>query len=339
MKIRIALIHYFSGTGNSLHAAHLIGNELALHGFEPIFHAIEDGLYKGNPQVDLHLFFFPIYATSVPHIMCKYIRRLPAGKRAKAAVISTNGRISTHFRDGYQGWALWQARLLMYIKKYDVFFSDTLDYPHNMTAFFPPRSIQNNQKIIEIILPKIRIISEKIIRNQIYHRKFFLPNIIWSLPFGYLYSLIGRRIIGKLYIADIHCNHCGVCAKKCPVHAIKIVHGHVHWKWNCEGCMRCINICPQKAIQVSFLRLLALIPAAFFNPLFKIYRLIPASFFQNIGSVGKIAFKVIIDVVLFFLFFAIIDIILRFLSGIPFFKPITDFSLTKFYKRYYLKNK
>ncbi|MBN2016893.1 MAG: EFR1 family ferrodoxin [Candidatus Cloacimonetes bacterium] len=339
MNKMIALIQYFSGTGNSLHAAHLIGEELKQSGYEIIFHAIENGLYNRIQQFNLHLFFFPIYATSVPHIMCKYINRLQSGNGAKAAIISTNGRINTRFRDGYQGWALLQARLLLRLKKYDVFFSDTLDYPHNITAFFPPRSVENNQKIIDMIAPKIHSISVKLINHQRYHRRFFIPNIIWSLPLGYLYSLIGRRIIGKLYIADSHCINCGICINQCPAKAIKTEHGQIQWNWKCEGCMRCINICPQKAIQVSFLRLLALIPAAFFNPLFKVYRLIPGSFFQNIGSVGKIAFKVMIDVVLFFLFFAIIDSILCFLSRIPFFKSITDFSITKFYKRYYLKNK
>ena len=339
MTKRNALVHYFSGTGNSLHAAHQISQELNQAGWETIFNAIEKRPCKETQEIELNLFFFPIYATSVPHIMRKYINRLPSGNGAKAAIISTNGRINTRFRDGYQGWALLQARLLLRLKKYDVFFSDTLDYPHNMTAFFPPRSIEKNQKIIEIILPRIQSITDKIINGKRYHRRFFIPNIIWSLPFGYLYSLIGRRIIGKLYVADSHCNNCGICIKQCPAKAIKTVHGQIQWNWNCEGCMRCINICPQKAIQVSLLRLLALIPAAFFNPLFKVYRLIPGSFFQNIGSVGKIAFKVMIDVVLFFLFFALIDITLRFISRNPFFKSITDFSLTKFYKRYYLKNK
>jgi len=337
MNRKLALIHYFSGTGNSLNAAYQISRKLEKADFDTIFHAIENGQYKDTQDVELHLFFFPIYATSVPHIVCKYIHKLPSGDRTKAAIISTNGRINTLFRDGYQGWALLQARLLLHFKKYDVYFSDTIDYPHNITAFFPPRSTQNNQKIIDLIAPKIHSISEKLINEQRYHRKFFLPNILWSLPFGYLYSLIGRRIIGKLYVADSHCNQCGVCIQECPVKAIKIVHGQIQWNWNCEGCMRCINVCPQQAIQISLLRIIALIPAAFFNPLFKIYRIIPFSFFQNLGGLGKTLCKIIINIVLFFIFYSLLDVLLRYLSNIPILRPITNFGITKFYKRYYLK--
>ena len=41
-----ALIHYFSGTGNSLHAGKRLSKELARYGYVSKFHALEKGSYK-----------------------------------------------------------------------------------------------------------------------------------------------------------------------------------------------------------------------------------------------------------------------------------------------------
>ena len=336
--MKTVLIHYFSGTGNSHHAAELIGEVLSKNGYKTIIHAIENSFYPDTVNMDLHIFFFPVYATAVPHIMCKYILNLPNGKKAETAIISTNGRISTRFRDGYQGWALHQARLLLYFKNFDVCFSDTLDYPHNMTAFFPPRSKENNQKIMEKVLPRIHTISNKIIKDQKSHRKIFLLNFIWSIPFGFLYSLIGRRVIGKLYVADLKCDLCGLCVQKCPVNAIHIKNNKIHWNWNCEGCMRCINICPKQAIQMSFVRLMASILVYWKNPLYLSYKFIPLIFLKKLGSAGKFTFEILIDIFLFFLFFSIIDFVFFVISKLHFFRNIISFGFTRFFNRYRLKD-
>ena len=331
------LIHYFSGTGNSFHAAELIGEVLSKNGYETIFHAIENGRYQDTNNFDLHIFFFPVYATAVPHIMCKYMLNLLNGKEVKTAIITTNGRISTRFRDGYQGWALHQARMLLCFKNYDVFFSDTLDYPHNMTAFFPPRSKENNQKIVEKVLPKINSISNKIIKGQKSHRKIFLLNFIWSIPLGFLYSIIGRRIIGKLYITDLKCDLCGLCVQECPVNAIQIKNNQILWNWNCEGCMRCINVCPKQSIQISLVRLLASILVYWKNPLYLSYRLIPVIFLHQLKSIGKFFFTILFDVLLFFLFFSILDLIILEMSKLPFLRNIIGFGQTRFFGRYHIK--
>jgi flavodoxin/Pyruvate/2-oxoacid:ferredoxin oxidoreductase delta subunit len=331
------LIHYFSGTGNSLLAAKQLSQELENYEFAIKLHAIENGLHNTDNTYTLHIFFFPIYATAAPHIVRKYIRNLPDGKNVRAAVISTNGKISTLFRDGYQGWALHQVRLYLSLKNYHVFFSDTLDYPHNITVAIPPRKEKYNKKIISQASAKFPIIAEKIANGQKFNRNFFLPNIIWSLPFGILYSLFGRRGIGKIFAANSSCNSCKLCVEKCPVKAIQSFDSKIRWKWNCEGCMRCINTCPRQAIQASAVRILAIFAAAFVYPFFLIQRFIPIGFIQKSGSIEAAIFKILIYAISFIVFFLLLDWFIYRISYLPILKNIVSWGYTRLFGRYHAK--
>lgn len=47
------------------------------------------------------------------------------------------------------------------------------------------------------------------------------------------------------------CNHCGLCAEKCPVQAIDPKDPRRTDKNKCISCMRCVSICPRSARKVS----------------------------------------------------------------------------------------
>jgi ferredoxin len=71
---------------------------------------------------------------------------------------------------------------------------------------------------------------------------------------GFLFGFIGRRFLGKLFVADSRCSNCGLCARTCPAGAILLGGGakaRPFWRMNCENCNRCINICPKVAINSS----------------------------------------------------------------------------------------
>jgi ferredoxin len=79
-------------------------------------------------------------------------------------------------------------------------------------------------------------------------------------PFGWLYSILGRRFLAMLYAADGSCDGCGICAARCPAGAITMrCRGPAKplpdWSYACEGCERCIKLCPKRAIQTSLARI------------------------------------------------------------------------------------
>lgn len=55
--------------------------------------------------------------------------------------------------------------------------------------------------------------------------------------------------------AGKRCNHCGLCADKCPVKAIK-ADGTTD-KSKCISCMRCVNLCPRNARSLNKVMLFA----------------------------------------------------------------------------------
>ncbi|MFA7034063.1 MAG: EFR1 family ferrodoxin, partial [Bacteroidales bacterium] len=52
----------------------------------------------------------------------------------------------------------------------------------------------------------------------------------------------------KFYATEA-CNHCGLCAKLCPMNNITIKDGVPAWSEKCVQCLACINRCPQRAIE------------------------------------------------------------------------------------------
>ena len=57
------------------------------------------------------------------------------------------------------------------------------------------------------------------------------------------------RRTGNFYVEDT-CIGCGLCAKQCPVQAIKIQNGKpVRIKEHCTLCLRCLHLCPKFSIQ------------------------------------------------------------------------------------------
>jgi ferredoxin len=329
-----ALIHCFSGTGNSRLAAELFADGLEKLGYSTALRSMEDGLYPGGDAVDMHIFFFPVYATALPHIVARYLLRLPKGRGARAAVFSTNGRISARFRDGYQGWALHQARLLLKLRGYDAFRSDTFDMPHNVTAFGPPCRDESCRKLMEMTAPKIAEAARGAVAGERRHRKIFLLNFIWCVPFGLLLSWIGRRAIGKLYSSGGKCKACGLCAKKCPVGNIKMKGKRVWFGWRCEGCMRCINVCPKQAIQFSTVRVAAIVFASVWNPLiaFGVYKM---GFLAGvIGGFGAFVADLLIMLAVTFVLFNVFDWIIFLLGFVPGVRRVLAWGHTTLYCRY-----
>ncbi len=53
--------------------------------------------------------------------------------------------------------------------------------------------------------------------------------------------------------ADRHCTNCGLCFRKCPVHAIPADNYRTCDSSLCISCLQCVAICPQKARHVNTL--------------------------------------------------------------------------------------
>ncbi|HBN07467.1 MAG TPA: hypothetical protein DD435_02085 [Cyanobacteria bacterium UBA8530] len=246
-----AFLCFYTGTGNSARVADRIEDRLKEAGYE-----IEKEL-SNISACELAVIVFPVHACSLPIRMGRFLHRFPLGK-SKIALFAVYGEVDEKGTlPGHEGASLSDAAWILRKKGYRVSYADAIGYPVNITAMFDTPEEKN-----EIILRADGKLEEKI--NRMLSEEEYLkpchPLIkLFSWPFGILFSLVGRRAMGKLYVADSSCIGCGACVSSCPAGAIKLVRGKPRWNFQCEGCMRCINLCPKSAIQTSFIRLAAVL--------------------------------------------------------------------------------
>lgn len=66
----------------------------------------------------------------------------------------------------------------------------------------------------------------------------------------FIYKLLGRKVIAKLLISSNKCNGCNRCVNVCPNHAMKIRFKNPRRNRRCKGCLLCVYACPKQAFEL-----------------------------------------------------------------------------------------
>jgi ferredoxin len=246
-------IHYFTGTGNTAHCVGLMTGLLEQKGHRVSICQVLKGTTHPKSVFDLHIIAFPVLRWAAPVLMKKYIRNMPDGLKTKTAMLAVNGVLIHHGKltKGSTGQALEELEKILSWKGYQIILTGNASFPDNWTQTTNPCSIEDSKIIFPLGEAEVRDFIDKINREQTEVYRCGIFNRLWSGATALLFGVIGRRILGKFFIADAHCNGCSICAKACPAGTITMKNNRPRWAINCEDCNRCINICPEKAIQVS----------------------------------------------------------------------------------------
>lgn len=326
-----AVIHFFSGTGNTMRAAALISEELELSGIKCTMVNTDSTGGAAAPVGTLEIFMFPVYGFAVPKSMLDYMKSLRPVKGTRAAIIPVGG---TQGKDpGFAGASSYQAEALLKKKGYDIGFIDFISYPENWTLMFNPADNEEAARVYSVKDPLAQNMASVIASGQTYINKCNTPNYIWSKIVGWAFRGLGGRMLGKAIIADEKCNTCRLCEKTCPTKAIHMYSGKPRWNWHCQQCNRCVNICPRKAIQTSILRLVLLIAAI--PASITIVSALPDKMTNITGMrVVDTIYQIVLVTALYFLLYYVVDKILHVLEQIPAFRKFSSLSFTKNYNRY-----
>ncbi len=251
--------YYFTGTGNTERALGIVGRELAAAGIGMDARRIERGARPGDgPEADPILVASPVYAAAPPALVADFLKRLPPGRRAdgsriRAAVLAVDG-------GGHMG-APWRAAAILKRRGYDARFVGAASYPENWTQFAEPLAAEGKAAMTAKGDALASAFGKALAADDPSAFTAASRPLIGSGPLGFLFMAVGRRLLGKFFVADSDCDGCAICARACPAGTILMRgsgKGRPYWKSDCESCNRCINVCPKKAIVTSIGRIASL---------------------------------------------------------------------------------
>lgn len=253
------IIYYFSGTGNALYASRWICDIASNSGINTELisidrlKAIELPVTEGKTLIG---FSSPTHGFNLPWIMLKFIFRFPGAKGQDVFLLNTRAGMKMRkiFLPGLSGITQLLPMLILFLKGYKLKGLLPLDLPSNWVSIHPGLKPSVVHSIFELRKAEVTRFTERIINGEVYYaRKFFyaLPFDLLVSPVALLYFVYGRFFLSKTFISSSDCNNCRLCEQKCPTNSVVIRNNRPYWRFTCESCMRCINICPQKSIQSS----------------------------------------------------------------------------------------
>jgi NAD-dependent dihydropyrimidine dehydrogenase PreA subunit len=246
-----------SGTGNSLRLAREFASRMAERGGEAWLEQISP---KSSPTLKAAWLavFFPTHGFTTPWPVLRWAWSLPRGHGMRAAVVSSRAGwwMGTCLR-GLTGSAPFLPAFLMAIKGYRVRGILSVDMPSNWILVHPGLNAIHAARFLERGRQKISAFSQDLLAGRrclwsLDNLFEFLSGMV-LLPVSAGYLLYGRPLFAKLFFANERCNGCGICATHCREGAIKMKGStpKPYWTLHCESCMRCMNLCPVRAVEAG----------------------------------------------------------------------------------------
>jgi Pyruvate/2-oxoacid:ferredoxin oxidoreductase delta subunit len=250
-------IYYISGTGNARLSSEWVAEEFRKNGMRASVHQIDRLENISMPAANekpLIGFAFPTHGFNAAPIMLRFIAGFPRGYGKEVFLLNTRAgmKLSRIFMPGITGLALILPAFLLYLKGYRCIGFRPVDLPSNWIPLHPGLRTKVIESIITHWQPVVRKFAGKLISGKkVYRGLFSLPLDLLVSPIAAGYYIGGRFFLSKTFIANSNCNNCGICIKECPTASIILVNNRPYWKLTCESCMRCMNLCPRKAIEAA----------------------------------------------------------------------------------------
>ena len=224
------MIFYFSGTGNSRWAAQQLAEKTGDKALD-IITLKELPSLETEKQVGL---VFPIYAWGAPDQVLDFAKSLPKTDSFTFAVATCGSEA---------GHALRKLDKIFPLKS-----SYSLVMPNNYVVGSELEEPDVVRQIIENAKAELEIMAREIgTQTLVYRVKEGTAPGLKSGIVNYRFNHFARST-KAFYVTDA-CVGCGLCARNCPAGIISMEKERPVWGKECYQCLRCINQCPERAIQ------------------------------------------------------------------------------------------
>lgn len=244
-------IYYFSGTGNSLHAAKELQKRILDTKVSPIVSLLNKDIIETSAETIG--FVFPIHLAMAPTPVRKFLKKLDLKSTKYIFAVAT--------RAGSQHRAFTdlEKTLKKKNKSLDSFF--TLNMASNDPKFEGWHAA-TEEEIADLeskVQNKLNSIQKIILNKEKSHEKdtdFITHMHAFSILSLFLPFL--NRMYNVEFYADSKCIQCGTCEKVCLSGKVKMVNGKPVWQEDVRSffCHACLNYCPEQAVQIKSSRFL-----------------------------------------------------------------------------------
>jgi ferredoxin len=234
------IIYTFSGTGNSLWTAKILGQVLGDSQIVPITAGKRSAEIENADTVGL---VFPVHMWGVPGLVLDFFRELHMSPSTYLYAVAVNaGQVSR---------TLIQLQEEARKKGLTLAAGIGIILPSNYIPWGGPGNQENIQNRIDQAQKKVEAVAQRLRDRESWPVE---QGSLWQrIVFTALYHLSFKQVptMDKKFFIDDRCNGCGICGQVCPVDNIEMVEKAPVWRHKCTQCLACIQWCPQQAIQMS----------------------------------------------------------------------------------------
>ncbi|KAF0209508.1 MAG: 4Fe-4S [Actinobacteria bacterium] len=262
-------LHYFTGTGNTYRVASWIAAAAKRRGIESALVRIDtretDAVTGISDSADHRTLgiLTPTHGFTAPWAVVAYAATVPGVRGADVFALATRAGwyVGPLRLPGFEGTAAWLLALILMLRGGRLVGVAAIDMPSNWTALHPGMNAGHIATIVEKAQAKTDVFAGRLLSDQIRLGGLLeLAGGLVLIPVSLGYVVFARKLLGKLFFADERCTSCGLCARMCPLDAVRMSGSppkRPYWTFGCESCMRCMNICPEEAIQASWVGAIA----------------------------------------------------------------------------------